>query len=231
VHDELVAALGPALGVEWLEVATGTGEVALRAARAGAVVTALDLAPVLLEQAEGKAERAGVPVRFDVGNAERLPYDGEAFEVVSSSFGFIFAAEHHAAAGELARVCRPEGRLGFTAWRPNEELAELYRPYGQPPEGRQAFDWGRPEYVEELLGGAFELDLSERVWFLDGRDGEELWSLWRRAAPPFKAMVESLDEGEREGFHADYVAYCERHRTGEAIRVPRPYLLVLGRRR
>ena len=230
VHDEVVRRLRPEPGVRWLDVATGTGEIALRAARAGADVAGVDIAPLLLAQARAKA--GDLPIRFDEGDAERLPYPDAAFDVVSSVFGAMFAPDHVAVARELARVCRPGGRLGLAAWLPNPELAELYHGFGfDPPEGVQPFDWGREEYVEERLDGDFELELERRVWLLEVEDGEAAWELWSSAAPPFRAMLQELEPGELERFHEAYVAYCERYRTGDRIAVPRAYLLTFGRRR
>src|SRR5205085_8035119 len=123
--DELVGRLQPGPGVRWLDVATGTGGVAIRAARAGADVTGVDIAPRLLEQARAKAD--GLPIRFDEGDVQRLPYADASFDVVSSVFGAIFAPDHEAVARELARACAPNGRLGLTAWVPNVELTELFR--------------------------------------------------------------------------------------------------------
>jgi hypothetical protein len=228
VHDRLVLRLAPSAGVTWLDVATGTGAVALRAALAGATVTGLDIAPGLLEVAEAKA--GDLPVRFEVGDAEALPYEDGSFEVVSSSFGAIFAPDHSAVAAELARVCR--GRLGLTTWVPSPELAGLLSRFDiEPPEGHARFEWGKREYVEGLLGDAFDLEIEEGTWILEGADGEELWELWSQAAPPFKVMVESLEEARRDEFHRAYVEYCEGYRDGDRVAVPRPYLFVFGERR
>jgi SAM-dependent methyltransferase len=231
VHDDVVRRLEPGPGLRWLDVATGTGEVALRAARAGADVTGVDIAPRLLEQARAKAD--GLQIRFDEGDAELLPYEDAAFDVVSSVFGAMFAGDHHAVARELARVCRRGGRLGFAAWVPNPELAELYGRFGLgPPEGRQPFDWGREEYVDALLGADFELEHERRTWVLTEESGEAVWELWSTAAPPFRAMLRDLDPDTLQRFHEVYVEYCERYRRpGAGVAVPRGYLLVLGRRR
>ena len=231
VHDELVARLRPGPGVRWLDVATGTGAVAIRAARAGADVTGVDIAPRLLTQARANAD--GLPIRFDEGDAQRLPYPDASFDVVSSVFGAIFAEDHEAVARELGRVCVPGGRLGLTAWLPNAELTELFRGFGlDPPEGRQPFDWGREEYAKRMLGRDFELETELRTWFLTVPDGEAVWELWSTAAPPFRAMVADLDPDVRERFHEAYVEYAERYRRPEGdVSVPREYLLVLARRR
>lgn len=225
MHDELAARLEPGPGVRWLDVATGTGEVARRAAAAGAKVTGIDIAPAMVEAARAKVPEAS----FDAADAQALPYEDASFDVVSSCFGAIFAPDQEAVAAELARVCR--GRVGLTAWEPNQELGELYRRFElDSPEGRLPFEWGKRERVEQLLGRAFELEIDRRAWLLEGADGEELWQLWSTAAPPFKACVDGLGE-RREDFHQAYVEYCERYRVGSRVRVPRTYLLVVGRRR
>jgi SAM-dependent methyltransferase len=231
VHDELVGRLKPGPGVRWLDVATGTGGVAIRAARAGADVTGVDIAPRLLEQARAKAD--GLPIRFDEGDVQRLPYADASFDVVTSVFGAIFAEDHEAVARELARVCAAGGRLGFTAWLPNAELAEVFRRFGlELPEGPQPFDWGREEYADRLLGRDFELEIEQRTWFLIVPDGEAVWELWSNAAPPFRALIADLDPDVRERFHDAYVEYAEGFRRPEGgVSVPREYLLVLGRRR
>ena len=226
VHDQLVERLEPVVGEQWLDVATGTGAVAARAAAAGADVTGNDVAPVMIEAARERAPH----VRFELADCQDLPYADGSFDVVSSSFGFIFAPDHEATAAELARVCR--GRLGFTAWEPNAELRELYRAFGlDAPEGRAPFEWGKREHITQLLGDAFALEVESHTWILEGADGEAIWQLWSRSAPPFKTMVEGLDDQRRDAFHEAYVAYCERHREGDRVRVPRAYLLAIGARR
>jgi trans-aconitate methyltransferase len=200
----------------------------LRAARAGADVTGIDIAPAMI--AGARAKPGAEDVAFEVGDAQSLPYEDESFDVVTSVFGAIFAPDHRATAGELARVTR--GRLGLAVWRPNKELGELFARFGlDAPEGREPFRWGREEYLEELLGDAFELTTEPGTWVIEEPSGEEVWAFWSRSAPPFKAMLAEMDGERREGFRQAYVEYCERYRDGDRVAVPRPYLLVFGARR
>ena len=107
MHDDLVRRLEPKPGERWLDLATGTGAVACRAARAGAKVTAIDIAPPMVEKARRKAEDEGLDIRFDLGDIEYLPYEDACFDVLVSAFGFVFAPDHANVAAELARVsCR-----------------------------------------------------------------------------------------------------------------------------
>jgi SAM-dependent methyltransferase len=226
VHDQLVEGLRPRRGERWLDVATGTGGVAVRAAAAGARVTGVDIAPGMLEGARAKAPE----IDFELGDCQELPYEDESFDVVSSSFGCIFAPDHQATARELARVCA--GRLGLTVWEPHPELRRLYDDFElEAPEGRHPFEWGKREHLEELLAPSFELEVEHDVWVLDGEDGVELFDFWSRTAPPFRAMVADLGEGRLLEFREAYIEFCERYRDGDRVRVPRPYLLVLGTKR
>jgi SAM-dependent methyltransferase len=225
-----VAALDPGPGIRWLDVATGTGGVALRAARAGAEVTGLDLSEDMLGKAKRAAAAEGLDVRLDAGDAERLPYEDASFDVVSSCFGVIFAPDPEAAAGELGRVCRPGGRLGLTSWKPNQAVDELYAPYA--PERRIPTDrWEDEASVRDLLGKEFELEVGRREWVVEGSSGEEIWELWSAAVPPFKALLGTLDEERTEDFLRDFVRYYEGLREGDVVRERRGFLRILGTRR
>jgi SAM-dependent methyltransferase len=118
VAAHVVALAGPQLGEKVLDVACGTGNAALLAARAGADTTGVDAAPRLIEVARGRAQAEDLPVRFDVGDAQALPYDHATFDVVLSIFGVIFAADAERAFGEIVRVLRPGGRALLSAWVP-----------------------------------------------------------------------------------------------------------------
>jgi len=235
-HDHLLREVEPREGERWLDVATGTGEIAVRAAEAGARVTGLDLAPDLIESARSRATAAGVDVSFDVGDAERLPYEDGEFDTVSSSFGVMFAPDHRAAAGELGRVCRTGGRLGLLNWHPTVGVAEFFNVMAAymppPPEGAGSpFGWGDRDHLEELLGEAFELRYEEGDCPQPGESAEEIWELFSTAYGPTKALAESLDDEQLEALRADWAAYFERFRTSDGISQPRPYVLVMGSRR
>jgi SAM-dependent methyltransferase len=226
IHDALVESLGPRAGERWLDVATGTGEVALRALAAGADVTGLDIAPRLLEQARSRSSE----IEWVEGDAQALPFADGGFDVVSSCFGLIFAPDQEAVAEELARVCR--GRLGLTAWRPKEGPHALYSAFaGEEPLRQTADDWGREQRIEELLGDTFELAFEERIWFLEGDSPEDVWALMSNGAPPVKALVDALEPDRRTEFRDAMLEYWSQFETGNGVREPRRYLLVLGRRR
>jgi SAM-dependent methyltransferase len=233
VQDQLVRVIAPRPGERTLDVATGTGEVAIRAARAGATVTAIDIAEPMLEKARRRADEAGVTVQFDLGDAEYLPYEDACFDVVLSNFGLVFATDHANVAAELARVTCHGGRIGFTAWKPNPKLSELYRRFTeQPIAGREAYEWGREDHVEDMLSDDFELEFEDGTLWLEADSGEEIWKLFSESAPPVVALIRQLDEQQRQEFHRAFVELYEGYRTDTGgVRAPRRYLLILGRRK
>lgn len=232
IYDELVGRLGPRAGERWLDVATGTGEIALRAAAAGADVVGVDIAPKLLEQAARKARERDLAITFDLGNAEALDYADGEFDVVASNFGAIMAPDHGAVARELGRVCRPGGRLGMTAWRPKPELTAIYERFRREAPAADIEAWGRDGRAAELLVDSFELEIHDRVWHLTGDSAEAVYEFWSQVAPPTKAYLESLDDDTRKQVRAALLDYWSRYRRDDgSIAEPRAYLLILGRRR
>lgn len=230
LHDRLVSRLSPRLDEHWLDIGSGTGAVALRAARAGARATGVDLAPGMIERARRHAAREGLPVRFEVADAERLPYPTGSFDVVASALGVFLAPNHAAAAAELARVCRPGGRLGIVAWLPDPEFERIHAPSptpGRPPARRE---WGRRDYVSALLGDAFELRFEEAELRIEVTSGEHAWRLWSKHDGPMKTRLESLDPLVAARCRRDFVEHFERYRVDGRVSLPRRYLITLGKR-
>src|SRR6478672_1683097 len=166
MHLALVEHLEPRPGEQWLDLATGAGDVAFHATRAGAVVTASDLSPTLVETAQRRAAELGLDLTLEVADCQNLPYADASFDVVSSSVGVIFAPDHERVAHELARVCRPGGRVGLTAWRKESGIGEMFTAMSPfmptPPAGAGSpFQWGDEAYVESMLGDVFELSFEE----------------------------------------------------------------------
>jgi ubiquinone/menaquinone biosynthesis C-methylase UbiE len=153
----LVAALGIHEGQRVLDVAAGSGNAAVAAARAGAEVVASDLAPALLEAGRRQAESLGMQLQWQEADAEALPYADGEFDVVMSCVGVMFAPHHRAAADELVRVCRPGGSIGLLSWTPQGFIGQMFatmRPYAPPPPpGAQPPPlWGDEGHVRSLLG-------------------------------------------------------------------------------
>ncbi|MDX6438741.1 MAG: hypothetical protein QOF45_1324 [Gaiellaceae bacterium] len=235
-QEGLVAALEPQAGEKWLDVATGTGAVARMAARAGAEVTGVDLAPDLIETARDQTQAKGLSVRFDVGDAEALPYEDASFDVVVSTFGVMFAPDHAAVARELARVTRPGGRLGLANWTEDSGIGDIFRvmkPFqaAPPPQGvGNPFAWGDAGHIRELLGDDFDLQLEVLDTEHRPSSGEEAWEVFSTSYGPTKTLAESLDETRREELHRSWVELYERSRVGDEIVHHRNYLRVIGTR-
>jgi ubiquinone/menaquinone biosynthesis C-methylase UbiE len=238
IHDLVVDRIDPQPGERWLDLACGTGAVAERAARAGADVTGVDLAPALIETAVEKAAAAGLDITYQVGDCENLrDVETGSFDVVSSTCGVMFAPDHEATARELARVVRPGGRLALASWTPDGPTSEMFKmmsPFAPPPApgAGSPFAWGSREHVEELLGDAYDLAFEGHTSMLELESGEENWQLFSTSYGPTKTLAESLDDERREAFHQAWVDFMESHyRVGEKLQEPREYLLVLGTRR
>jgi SAM-dependent methyltransferase len=235
-HDHLLQEMPPVEGERWADLATGTGQLALRAARAGADVTGLDLAPALIETAKQMAADEGLQIDYLVGDAEALPFDDASFDTVSSTCGVMFAPDHEAVARELARVTKPGGRLGLMNWHPTKGVPEFFKvmaAYQPPrPEGvGNPFEWGDQDHVRELLGESFDLRFAEGDAPQTGSSGEDVWDLFSTSYGPTKALADSLDDEKRESLKRDWVDFFEQYREGDGVSQPRPYVLVLGTRK
>lgn len=236
MHDALVAAIGPSPGEEWLDLGCGTGGVASRAAAAGARVTGVDLAPVLIETAKRRADEAGLEIDYEVGDAEDLRFGDGAFTAITSSVGVMFAPRQQVAADELARVCAPGGRIAISAWRPDGGVGEFFkfmRGYQPPmPEGvGNPLDWGEEDNARALLGGSFELDIQTLDSPFVIESGEAMWELMSRAFGPTRTLAASMDDSSRAEFRDAFIEFAEKDRQGEEIRQSRTYLLIKGTRK
>ncbi|MEW6414350.1 MAG: class I SAM-dependent methyltransferase [Pseudomonadota bacterium] len=153
---EFFTRLRIAPGERVLDVACGAGQLALPAARAGAAVTGVDIAPNLIAQARARAQAEGLAIRFEEGDAEDLPYDDAAFDLVFSLIGAMFAPRPEQVAAELVRVCRPGGRIVMGNWTPGGFIGQMFNTIGRhvpPPTGMPSpVLWGDEATVRERLG-------------------------------------------------------------------------------
>lgn len=235
--EHCVARLAPQAGERVLDVATGTGWAARRAAERGAEVVGIDLGPGLVDTARRLAEARGLRIDFRVGDAEKLPFPDASFDGVISTCGVMFASDPDAAAGELARVCRPGGRLAITTWAPDGTIAGMFkvmRPYMPAPASPappSPFEWGDRARIRERLGRWFELAFEEGNSMFREPNGEAAWELFATCYGPTKTLAGNLDPARREALRRDFIAFHEQFRNDVGIAMPRQYLVVLGVRK
>jgi ubiquinone/menaquinone biosynthesis C-methylase UbiE len=218
VGPVVVAAAGIRPGQRVLDVAAGTGNVAIRAAQAGATVVAVDVTPESLAAGEREARERGVEVEWVVGDAQQLPFDDSSFDVVTSSFGAMFAADHRAVADELLRVCRPGGTIGMANFTPEGGVGEffgVFAPYlpAPPPDGLPPVLWGDEAHVRELLGdhvSSLELTRNRLVERSDGGP-REYCDFYRETFGPAVAAYAS---GRSEELDRDFLAFATRMNRG-----------------
>lgn len=237
MHEAIVEAADAAESDAWLDVGSGTGELAFLATAAGASVRGCDLSPVLVETARRQATERGLEIPFEVGDVENLPYDDATFDVVSSSVGAIFAPDHARTAGELARVCRPGGRLLLTAWTTEGRIGDFFRviaSYSPPPvEGAGVpMQWGDAGYCEALLGPGFELEIESLNTPWSGASGQEMWDEFSTSFGPIVMLLRMLEPERAAAFRDDLIGlFDDNTADGGGVVLDRPYLLVKGTRR
>lgn len=226
-------------GEDVLDVATGTGNVALRAAAAGAQVVGLDLTPELFAEARKRATTAGISVDWVEGDAEELPFADGSFDCVLSVFGVQFAPRHAVAAAEMARVCRPGGRVGLVNWTPAGAIGELFKIMGgympAPPDYAQSPPlWGSEEHVRSLFEGtSVELEFSHgsSPWRFGSAED---WVAFMEThyGPTIKARERLSGEGHWEECRAEVLAMAERRNEAgdRSLLLPAEYLVIAGRK-
>jgi ubiquinone/menaquinone biosynthesis C-methylase UbiE len=246
IASELVASLGPVLvvaagigpGTRVLDVAAGTGNVAIPAAAAGAVVVATDLVPKLLEEGKKIAEARGVDLTWQPANAEALPFKDGGFDAVVSCIGVMFAPHHRQAADELVRVCRPGGTIGVISWTPEGFIGQLFatmRPYvPSPPPGVSAPPlWGTVDHVTALLGQRVtDLKAERRTLTVDAfTDGAAFRDYFKANYGPTIAAYRGIeDDHDRVAALDAAIADLGDRQLAGTTRMGWEYLLVTARR-
>lgn len=238
VSDALAHAsqrLNAAPGQRILDVATGTGWSARNVARRGANVTAVDIAPELLAAAEELSAHVRPAITFQQADAERLPFPAAHFDGIISTFGVMFAIDQRQAAAELARVCRPGGRLCVAAWAPGGSVAQFFgliaRHAKTPPPPASPLAWGDPPQVEALLGGAFDLKFEPGISDAYHDSPDEIWAWYTRGFGPLKQLAARLDDTALRALRDDLDAYHRHYQTPLGLNVRREYLVTVGVRR
>jgi len=211
----LVRHAGITSGQKVLDVACGTGVVAVTAARRGAQVTAFDLTPELLERARENARLVDVSIDFHEGNVEQLPFSDDSFDVVVSQFGHIFAPRPEVAIGQMLRVLKRGGTIAFSTWPPELFIGQVFmlgsRYMPPPPPGvSPPVQWGDPTIVRERLGSAVrDIRFDRDTMLVPALSPQHHRAHTEKTAAPLRKLVETLGESDPaklETFRREYEA-------------------------
>jgi SAM-dependent methyltransferase len=215
-----------------LDVATGSGNAAIAAARHGCIAVGVDYVPSLLDVGRRRAEAEGLQVELLEGDAEALPFPDGSFDAVTSVFGSMFAPDHARAAAEILRVCRQGGTIALAGWTPDGFVGDLFRTVGAhvpPPAGvASPMRWGTEAYLRELFGdGVASLELDERVFTWRFRTAEDFVEFFRTWYGPTVKAFAAVEGDAREALERDLVELARRwDRLGGgsgAIAIPAAY--------
>jgi ubiquinone/menaquinone biosynthesis C-methylase UbiE len=225
-------------GQKVLDVATGSGNTAISAARRYCDVTGIDYVPELIGHAKERAEAERLEITFEVGDAEDLPYPDASFDVVLSTFGVMFAPDQEKAADELLRVCRPGGKIGLANWTPDGWAGEFFRTVGKyvptPPGIKPPPLWGTEERLRELFGEEVSsLEVKRRSYLFRYPSVKHFVGHYRAYFGPIRKAFESLDEAGQESLARDLEELQGRWNTADdgTLVVPSEYLEVVAVRR
>jgi SAM-dependent methyltransferase len=219
--EEFVERLNLKPGMRVLDVACGTGNQSLPAARTGADVTGLDHAPNLLEQARAAAEKEGLKIRFIEGDAEDLPFESGEFDVVMSMFGAMFAPRPERVASEFLRVCKRGGLIAMASWTPASFQAETFKlnaKYSPPPPGvPPPVLWGDEKVVRERFGNRATVETEKREVVFDFPFGPaKVVDMFKTYFGPTQVALARLNPSEQAAMLADMTAHWASANEGDA---------------
>jgi ubiquinone/menaquinone biosynthesis C-methylase UbiE len=231
VSELLIEALDLHSTERVLDVATGSGNAAMAAARRGCTVVGLDYVPALLIRARRRAEADGLEAEFVAGDAEDLPFVDGSFDVVSSVFGAMFAPDQERTARELARVSRSGGRIGLVAHTPEGFIGQLFKTIARhvpPPAGlRSPTLWGTEDRLAELFRDSIaEIRSVKRTYVFRYRSPQDFLRYWRRFYGPTLKAFEAVGEDGSKALQTDLLYLIAKYNraTDGTMVVPTEYL-------
>ena len=234
VGETLAEATGVRAGERVLDVAAGNGNASLAAARRYAHVTSTDYVPALLERGAERARAEHLDIEFRVADADDLPFDSDSFDLVLSTFGAMFTAQHDRPAREMLRVVRPGGRIGLANWTPEGFIGQLFKVIGAyvaPPAGLKSPTlWGTEPYIVSLFGPeAADIRCTRRTFNFRYQSSAHWLHTFRQFYGPTIKAFAALDAAQQERLTHDITALLDRHNVaGEgSLIVPSEYLEVV----
>jgi ubiquinone/menaquinone biosynthesis C-methylase UbiE len=234
--------LAEACDLRWdervLDVAAGNGNATLAAARRGCLVTSTDYVAALLERGAERARAERLDVKFQVADVEALPFGDASFDAVLSTFGVMFAPDHTRSAAEMARVCRPGGRIGLANWTPDSLVGGMFKLLGRhvpPPAGVQPPSlWGVETHVQALFGDqAAAITVTPRLFNFRYRSAAHFIEVFRSWYGPVHKAFASLPAEKAEALEHDLTDLLTSRNTAGAasLVVPSEYLEIVVARR
>ena len=234
----LVNACGISADQRVLDVAAGSGNVAIRAAMAGASVTASDVTPENFAAGREAARSAGVEVEWIEGDAQALPFADGEFDAVTSCFGAMFASNHQATAREMLRVCRAGGVIGMMNFTPDGAGGDFFRvlaPYMPLPDpgALSPLLWGTEDHTRRLFGPSVQSLTTTRQSYDERAPGAQQYlELFRASFGPMVAIYTGLDAERARRLDEEFLAFVRRwNREESTVGIPYEYLLVVARKR
>ena len=229
--EHCVRRLNPQPGERILDLSTGTGWTSRVVARRGAMVIGADIAGDLLDAARARADAEALPIDYQIGDAESLPFEDGEFDAVVSTFGVMFASRPEAAAAELARVCRKGGRIALTTWFSDGSVFNMFqvmRRYMPPPPSRRSAVAVRVGPHRAHPGAARKrvpaCDFEMGISYYREPSGEAAWETFSKGYGPTRALAASLDPARREALRREFAGFHAEFPTELGICVPRRVL-------
>ncbi len=233
--EDFVGRLNITPGTKVLDVACGSGNLAVVAAASGADVTGLDLADNLVEAAKKRAEAAGLTVKFEQGDAEAMPYADNSFDVVMTMYGAMFAPRPDVTASELVRVCKPGGTIAMANWTPTGFAGQMFKlatKYLPPPDMPPPVLWGIPDTVRERFGDRVtDLRMTPRMAEFEYEiSPAEVVELFRTYFGPTIMAFKAIPPENHEAYRSDLESLWKEHNKsdGDNTSVSSEYLEVIA---
>jgi ubiquinone/menaquinone biosynthesis C-methylase UbiE len=233
--------LAEACDLRWdervLDVAAGNGNATLAAARRGCKVTSTDYVSSLLDRGVERARAERLDVKFQVADAEELPFADASFDAVLSTFGVMFSPDHARAASELARVCRPGGRIGLANWTPEGFVGQMFKTLGRqlpPPAGAQSPSlWGVEAHLRSLFGEHAKIAVTPRMFNFRYRSAAHFIDVFRTWYGPVHKAFAALPADKAAALERDLTELLNSlNRAGAgSLVVPSEYLEIVVTRR
>ena len=234
VGEQLAEAMDLRAGQTVLDVAAGNGNVSLAAARRWCEVTSTDYVESLLARGRRRAEAEGLKIKFQIADAEDLPFPDASFDAVVSTFGGMFSPDQDRTAEELVRVCKPGGRVGLANWTPEGFIGQMFMTIGKylpPPTGvKSPAIWGTRSWVETTFRAAASMIAAKpRLFVFRYRSAQHFLEIFRTYYGPMLKAFEALEGGSRKALARDIIDLVGRFNTSgdQTMVVPSEYLEVV----